>query len=396
MQSLEKRPHLPGEDASLAIQRVAAGQQAAIFHDYFAIRGGGERLVLTLAAAQRAPVTFGYRTAESYDADMFQCELVDLDLPAYLRHPAIRQMALAARFRGRRVAAASSGTRIFSGTSAVFAAPPRSARARNIYYCHTPPRSLFDQRDRFLAHLHPAGRAVAGPLLRAFEAAYRRAVDRMDVIVANSQTTRARIRQFLGRDSIVVHPPADVDRFTWRGQGGYYLSTARLSGLKRVDRIVEAFLAMPDKQLLVVSGGEDRAALERRAANAPNIRFLGWVGDDELQELVGNAIATIYLPVDEDFGMSPVESMAAGKPVIGVAAGGLTETILPGETGLLLSPEFSIADLVAAVRQLTPERALAMREVCEWRAGEFSRDRFLAGMQAILDRARREIGSART
>jgi glycosyltransferase involved in cell wall biosynthesis len=108
------------------------------------------------------------------------------------------------------------------------------------------------------------------------------------------------------------------------------------------------------------------------------------VSDEALLDLVGNAIATIYLPRDEDFGMSPVESMAAGKPVIGVAEGGLLETIAQGETGILLPPDFSDEDLIDAVRQMTAERALAMRSSCEVRARNFTREKFVSAMREVI------------
>ncbi len=159
----------------------------------------------------------------------------------------------------------------------------------------------------------------------------------MHVIVANSENVQRRIKRYLGHDSIVVYPPIDTESFVWGEPQGYYLSTARLTPLKRVATIVEAFVRMPDRQLVVASGGEDEAALRRVAPRGhSNIRFTGWTDEAQLRSLISGAIATIYIPVDEDFGMSPVESMAAGKPVIGVAEGGLLETIVPGRDGGVL------------------------------------------------------------
>jgi glycosyltransferase involved in cell wall biosynthesis len=352
--------------------------KAAIFHDYFAIRGGGERLVLTLAEALEAALYCGYRTTDTYD------EAQSLGLPAFLRRRGVRPFALALAFFMRRGSAGGVPLRIFSGVAAPFAAPRHGGNGLNIFYCHTPPRFLYDQREHLLKDLPAPLRAVAPLVLKAFEWGYTGAIARMDVIVANSENTRARILRFLDRESIVVHPPVDTDRFAWRGQDDYYLSTARLSPLKRVDRIVEAFLRMPDRKLVVASGGEDLEQLKRRAAGAPNIEFRGWVSDEALLDLVGNAIATIYLPRDEDFGMSPVESMAAGKPVIGVAEGGLLETIVHGETGILLPPDFSDEDLIGAVRQMTAERASAMRASCEVRAQDFTREKFVSAMREVI------------
>ncbi|UIJ71082.1 glycosyltransferase [Aurantimonas sp. HBX-1] len=355
-----------------------------VVHDYFAIRGGGERLVLTLADAIGADLLYGYRSADSYDDAMFPAGSRDLDLPMALRRPGLRAAALAARFALERRRVARHDTRVFSGVAAPFAAPGAGSPGRNIFYCHTPPRFLYDQRAHFAPMLGgPAGMLKRAGLAR-FRRGYEAAVGRMDTIVANSETVRERIRSFLGRDSIVVYPPCDTKSFVWGGQQGYYLSTARLAGLKRVDRIVDAFRTMPDQQLVVASGGDELENLRRRAKDAPNITFLGWVDEDRLRRLIGEAIATIYVPVEEDFGMSPVESMAAGKPVIGVAEGGLRETILDGETGILLPPDFQPADIAEAVRRLPAPRAAAMRGACEARAEVFSEERFIEGMRAIV------------
>lgn len=385
----------PANRGDAARERLARGAGPRIFHDYFAIRGGGERLVLELASALEGSLVHGYRTSDTYDAAMFPELTASLDLPPPLRRSGLRPLALALAFaRLRRAEAARGGVRIFSGIAAPFAAPRRSAAGFNIYYCHTPPRFLFDQREHFAARLRSGQRTLARPILAGFERAYRDVVGRMDLIVTNSQNTRNRIARYLGVESTVVHPPVDTGLFTWAGQGDYYLSTARLTPLKRVDAIVRAFIAMPDRKLVVASGGEQLEALKRLAAGAPNIAFTGWIDDETLRRLIGQAIATIYVPRAEDFGMSAVESMAAGKPVIGVAEGGLLETIIPGRTGILLPPEFTPDHIAAAVRALDPDRALRMREACELRAQSFSLQKFAASMRAMVERAERSIAGA--
>ena len=141
---------------------------------------------------------------------------------------------------------------------------------------------------------------------------------------------------------------------------------------------------MPDKRLVVTSGGPELARLRSLASCCPNITFTDWLDEAKLTDLVGNAIAIIYVPHDEDFGMSPVEAMAAGKPVIGVAEGGLCETVVPEETGMLISPPPTEETIVAAVHSLTPTKALKMRRDCEARAGRFSTDLFLQNMENVL------------
>ncbi|MDZ7839278.1 MAG: glycosyltransferase [Gammaproteobacteria bacterium] len=216
-------------------------------------------------------------------------------------------------------------------------------------------------------------------------AQYERAVEKMDHVVVNSNNVRRRVQQYLGRDSVVVNPPCDVDRFYWRKPEGYYLSTARLDPLKRVDLIVRAFRKMPDKKLVVVSAGSDRDRLEALAAGSGNIVFAGEVDDARLRDLIARSIATIYVPRDEDFGMSPVESMAAGKAVIGVAEGGLLETVVDGQTGILLPPDPDPQHLVEAVSIMTPRYARDMREACEERAKAFRTELFLEKMSNVVN-----------
>ena len=370
---------MPARDRT---QKTTRSASVALAHDYFGMRGGGERLVLTAANAFDAHLIYGFRSDQSYDIEMFPAEQTDLGLPQLFRRPGLRTAALALRFAAARSAFRDHPTRIFSGVSAPFAAEIAPG-VRNIYYCHTPPRFLYDKRQHFAGIT--AGNPLGSVMLEQFKRYYEASVGRMQVIVANSKTVQERIRTYLGRDSEVVYPPCDLSAFKWLSQQGFYLSTARLSALKRVDKIVEAFLAMPDKQLVVASGGEDLHKLRQLAQNATNITFLGWTSEADLRRLIGEAIATIYVPVDEDFGMSPIESMAAGKPVIGVAEGGLRETIVDGETGILLRPDFSSSSIADAVSSMTPARAAAMRHACTARAALFSRQIFIDGLRKIVD-----------
>ncbi|MCX5882479.1 MAG: glycosyltransferase, partial [Deltaproteobacteria bacterium] len=186
------------------------------------------------------------------------------------------------------------------------------------------------------------------------------------------------------RTAIVIHPPVDTERFCWMGQKDYYVSLARLENFKRVDLIVKAFRQMPEKKLEVTSSGSEMERLKRLASDAPNIHFTGWQTEAQLCRWIGNAIAAIYIPMDEDFGMSPVESMAAGKPVIGVAEGGLLETVVPNQTGILLKPPPTVDAIMAAVHDLTPKRALEMRSACETRARLFTREIFIEKMQRVI------------
>jgi len=223
-------------------------------------------------------------------------------------------------------------------------------------------------------------------LINYMKPRYEEAVARMDTIIANSQNVRQRLSRYLDCEAIVVYPPCDTKHFRWQGQDGFYLSTARLDSLKRVDLIVKAFIKLPDKKLVVTSGGAELGRIKRLARDAPNVIFTGWVGEGELQRLVGNCIATIYVPKEEDFGMSPVESMAAGKPVIGVAEGGLLETVVDEETGFLLRPDLREEDIIEAIIRMDGPMAFEMRGACEKRARQFDVKIFIEKMRKVMEK----------
>ena len=275
---------------------------------------------------------------------------------------------------------------LFSGCYAPLAVINRE-RGANILYCHTLPRFAYDLREYYESMLPSWQKPAFSLLVRYVRKHYARAVGRMDSVVCNSRNVRLRLEKYLGVEAEVVYPPCDLSDYVWREQGDYYVSGARLEPYKRVESIVRAFKRMPDKKLVVASGGGEEEMLRALAGDAANIRFAGWLSKADLARLVGGAIATIYLPRDEDFGLSPLESMAAGKPVIGVAEGGLLETVINGETGILLPADFELDDLCAAVRSLDGARARGMRDACERRAGLFRLDDSISRMRELIEAA---------
>jgi glycosyltransferase involved in cell wall biosynthesis len=206
----------------------------------------------------------------------------------------------------------------------------------------------------------------------------------MDIIVANSENVRRRLRSFLGVSSQVIYPPCDTAAFRWIDQDDYYLSFSRLDPLKRVDLAIRAFRELPERRLVVVSSGPEEDRLRRLAAGAANIEVRGRVSQAQLREAIGRCVATIHLPRDEDFGLAPVESMSAGKPVIGVREGGLLETVVEGETGLLVDADPTPSEVAEAVLAMDSTRAAAMRRACEERAQAFDLHMFLGRMRDII------------
>ena len=225
----------------------------------------------------------------------------------------------------------------------------------HVSYVHTPVRYAWDQMHTYLRRSSLARRGL-GPLIRWQLHALRQwdqlSAQRVDYLIANSRFTARRIRKFWGRDAEVIHPPVEVSRFRWdEPRNDVYLCLCRLVPYKRVDLVVEAFnqLGLP---LLVVGDGPERARLEAMAG--PTVSLLGRQSQQQVEQLMSTCRAFVYAGL-EDFGIAPVEAMAAGAPVIGLGRGGLLDTVrcatagMKAPTGVLFQDQ-TVASVVEAVR----------------------------------------------
>jgi len=254
----------------------------------------------------------------------------------------------------------------------------------NIWCCNSPSRGLY------LGKENPNERSIKTRIsnILFFKFFYnydQYYAKKFNTIIAISNTVKERIFKVYGKNDMfnkeikIIYPPVDVKQFKWKEQGDYYLSTARIASYKRVSLIVEAFKKMPDKKLIVISTGPQLEYIKKSVEGYSNIILRGKVSDKELQGLISKCIATIYIPYEEDFGISPVEGMAAGKPCIGVEEGGLRETIIHNKTGYLCPSNPKVDDLIKAVKSMSPSKVLNMRKDCEEWAKKFSEEVFVNG-----------------
>ncbi len=220
--------------------------------------------------------------------------------------------------------------------------------AIHVCYCHTPMRWVWRYEDYSeRAGFGSLSRRFLPLLLSLLKRWDLRASRRPDYFIANSQTVAERIKSFYGRDSIVIPPPIDVSRFQPDTvQEDYYLVLSRLVPYKRIDLAVAACTKL-DRKLLVVGDGPDRARLEKIAG--PSVRFLGRQSDDAVARYAARCRALLF-PGEEDFGMTPLEVNAAGRPVIAFRAGGALETVVEGSTGLFFDRPESCS-LIQAIEE---------------------------------------------
>jgi glycosyltransferase involved in cell wall biosynthesis len=226
------------------------------------------------------------------------------------------------------------------------------AATTHICYCLTPTRYVW--RYEQYAEQERIGtlpRLILPPVLSYLRAWDRMAADRVDHFIAISDVVRRRIAEIYHRESTIIYPPVDTARFEPDSNvSDYYLIVGRLVPYRRIDLLIEAFNKL-DRPLVIAGTGRDRERLEEMAG--PTITFLGYVPDDELSDLFARCRAFLF-PGEEDFGIAPIQAMAAGRPVIAYAAGGAVETILPG-CGVLFT-EQTVADIIEAVENFDTDR----------------------------------------
>jgi glycosyltransferase involved in cell wall biosynthesis len=263
----------------------------------------------------------------------------------------------------------------------------------HISYVHTPVRYAWDQMHAYLA----SSAIASGPLgpwvrwqlhrLRQWDLL---SSGRVDHLLANSRFTARRIRRCWRRPSQVLHPPVAVEPFEWTlPREDFYLSLCRLVPYKRVDLVIEACnrTGLP---LLVVGDGPERRRLEALAG--PTVKLLGQRPDREVRELMGRCRAYVYAGL-EDFGIAPVEAMAAGAPVIALGQGGLLDSVRCLQAGAdeptgLLFPDQNAASLAGALRHFEDQRLwrrLPAERQRAW-AEEFAPARFRERLLGHLER----------
>lgn len=253
--------------------------------------------------------------------------------------------------------------------------------ALHICYCHTPMRFAWRTGD-YVAREQISGlQARLLPFLlnylRMWDAV---STNRVDLFVANSREVAGRIARYYRRPAMVIPPPVDLPPYEPRQPEDFYLAGGRLIPYKRLELAIEAFnhLRLP---LKIFGDGRDRVRLERMAG--PNIEFLGWVDEATRLDLFARCRAFIF-PGEEDFGITPLEVLAVGRPVIAYAAGGALETLVEGVTGrFFYHPTAAALAAAVALSRTDSVDSLTLRHHAE----QFSRERFLTAMRSFLDEA---------
>ena len=254
----------------------------------------------------------------------------------------------------------------------------------HVSYCHAPMLFAWEATHSYVQQqgkgaLTKTGIGLILHYLRQWD---QQASERVDYFIANSETTRQRIQKYYRREAPVIYPPVDVDRFTPRkGEGEYFLIASQLTPYKQIDLAIRVFnhLNIP---LVILGDGPDRQRLEQMAAS--HISFQGFVSEEEKRQWYEDARGFIF-PGSDDFGIAPVEAMAAGTPVLALRAGGATETIQEGVTGEFFdSPQEAL--LGDGVRRILEKEQTYDPAALHEHARQFNPQRFRSQFREYLQR----------
>jgi glycosyltransferase involved in cell wall biosynthesis len=363
--------------------------KAALVHDWFAGLYGSERVVETMRDGLFDPAE---------PADVFTFHAARDVLPGELNAAIVRESRIAAlpgirqrgHDRGRYRYLLPLMPRYFrnldldgyevviasSHACAINAAPP--AEALYVCYVHTPMRYIWmpELEHERLEGAKGLGLRMLGGHLRRLD---RAAAQRPDGLIANSTAVRERIRRFYGRGAEVIPPPVDVESLDSRAEKDqdHFLWVHRLVDYKRPELVMEAFRGLPQRLTMV---GVGPLEAELRSRLPPNVELRGWTSHEELNRLYANSAGFIHV-AEEDFGITMVEALAAGTPVIALDRGGARDIVRPGVDGLLVE-EPSVETLRAAIKVLGSQSW--DRDELARRADEFSGARFLHRMADYL------------
>jgi glycosyltransferase involved in cell wall biosynthesis len=271
----------------------------------------------------------------------------------------------------------------------------------HLCYCHSPMRYAWDLQHQYLRQTG-LDRGVRGALARWMLHRMRvwdvRTAAGVDGFIANSRYIAKRIWKAYRRKCTVIYPPVDVDAFTPAGsREDFYLTASRMVPYKRIDLIVQAFAAMPQRRLVVIGDGPEARRI--RSLGARNIEFMGRQPFEILRDRLRRARAFVFA-AEEDFGIAPLEAQACGTPVLAYGRGGLLEAIRdldqPQPTGILF-PEQTVSSLTHAVERFEREGGQIDSDTCRQNALRFGAERFRNELRSYVNRRlqRAEAGRRR-
>ena len=355
----------------------------ALVHDYLMQDGGAERVLLAFHRLYpEAPIFTLFHDPTKVHPAFAKAKIIASSLNTLPFAPEHYQWYLPLMPHATETMDLSGYDIVLSSSSSFAKGVIVSPGARHICYCHNPTRFLWQERHGYVNELPQPG--VVKRLLPFYLHHLRQwdviAATRPDVLLTNSKTSQARIQRFYRRDAQVIYPPVDTAAIAPQStNSGYWLIGGRLVAYKRFDLVVTAFARLNLPLKIFGSGPEEK---KLRAIAGPRTEFLGLVDETQKIALYQNTIGFLY-PHVEDFGITAVEAMAAGKPVIAFGLGGATETIIEGKTGRFFHHPYW-QDIANAVLRF--DASVYSSDDIHTHAEQFSQAHFAQTIREIVER----------
>jgi len=364
--------------------------RVALIHDHLAQDGGAEKVLAVLAEMfKEAPIftlLYDPANADKHFKDRFIYTSIIQRLPGGVRHYKwfLPIMPLAVEFFDL-----SGFDVVISDTSSFAKGVITGDHTLHICYCHTPTRYLWSDTHSYIQEMkmNKYLKKIVALFLNKLRIWDLAAADRPDCFIANSRFIARRINRYYHRPSEVIYPPVATDKFAISQEiDDYFLAGGRLVPYKRFDLLINAF-KVNGKKLKIFGNGPDLPRLKSLAGSAENIEFSGWVSDEDKRRLYARALAFLN-PQEEDFGITMVEALASGRPVIAYKAGGAREIVEPGVNGYFFA-EQKIESLNAALVDFRAD-ALISQQIKQ-SAEKFSEAAFKDNFIRFLEKKQREF-----
>ncbi len=364
----------------------------AIFHNYMDNIGGAEFVDLTLARELGADIYTSNIDKEKIEKMGFKTDNI-FSIGKIPTNAPFRQEAAYWLFRNLKLKN-KYDFYIIGGDWAMSGALHNKP---NLWYVYSPKRELWDLHTYVRKEMVSSG--FLGSVKKYIFDVWvfiRRIIDRMDVknvqkIACISGVVQDRVKKYLNRDSIVIYPPTETKKYYYKESKGYWLSVNRLLNHKRIDVQLKAFEKLKNEKLIIVGCYEKSHHFKNYAkfvmqTKPSNVEVRSWVSDEELIQLYANCKGVLATAKEEDYGMSPVEAMASGKPVIAANEGGYKETVLSGKTGILIDDidENKLAKAIEKLGKEIDQDPLKFKTACQEQAAKFDTKIFVENFKKII------------
>jgi glycosyltransferase involved in cell wall biosynthesis len=361
----------------------------ALVHDYIKEYGGAEKVLETLHEIYpKAPIFTSVYLPNYLGPHKERFAKMDIR-PTWLQYlPFKAKLISPLRLIAPKVFASMDFSKfdvvIISATGAYTPNLINKGKAVQICYCHTPPRYLYGYATARDWKKHAVVRIVATIANHFLRMSDYESAQKVDHFIANSKETQSRIYKFYRKEATVIYPPVDLPKPEAKPVSiknrGYYLAGGRLARAKRPDLAIAACTKL-DLPLKIFGREFAGYGAELKSLAGQTVEFLGEVTNEEKFQLMAGARAFLFPADNEDFGITPVEALASGTPVIAHRSGGVTETVIEGKTGFFFD-ELTVESIASAIRKF--EKANLKSEDCVKQAAKFSTDRFKKEIQTFI------------